>query len=121
MTTRLVHVVVDALDFEALARFWSSALGWPLIEEHLAYGEGVVRSPSPPDLELITVPTSAPKTEKNRVHLDLVSESAQHQAEMVDRLVGLGAQRVHVGQPEDAPHVVLADPEGNELCVLSPR
>lgn len=118
MTTRLVHVVVDALDFEAVARFWSSALGWPLVEEYLAYDEGVVRSSSPPELELITVPTSTPKTEKNRVHLDLVSESAQHQAEMVDHLVRLGAQHVDVGQPGDAPHVVLADPEGNELCVV---
>jgi hypothetical protein len=118
MATRLVHVVIDALDFEALARFWSSALAWPLIEEYLAHDEGVVRSSSAPDLELITVPASTPKTEKNRLHLDLVSESAGHQAEMVESLVSLGARRVDVGQPDEADHVVLADPEGNEFCVV---
>jgi hypothetical protein len=47
-----------------------------------------------------------------------VSESPEHQAEIVDRLVALGAHPVDIGQPEDADHVVLADPEGNELCVV---
>lgn len=118
MATRLVHVVIDALDVEALGRFWSAALGWPLLEEYLAHGEGVVRSPSPPIMELITVPVTEPKGHKNRVHLDLVSESAGHQAEMVATLIGLGAQPVDVGQAADADQVVLADPEGNEFCVV---
>lgn len=113
-----MHVVIDAQDFEALARFWSAALDWPLIEEYLRFGEGVVRSPDVPRVELITVPVAEPKTEKNRLHLDLVSESTAHQAGMVDRLVEFGARPVDVGQPEDADHVVLADPEGNEFCVV---
>ena len=54
---------------------------------------------------------------KNRLHLDLVSESPVHQSEMVDRLITLGAQHVDIGQG-DAPWVVMADPEGNEFCVV---
>ena len=64
------------------------------------------------------LPVPEPKTGKNRIHLDLVSESPEHQSEMVDRLIALGAQRVDIGQPSDADHVVLADPEGNEFCVV---
>jgi hypothetical protein len=67
------------------------------------------------------LPVPEPKTAKNRIHLDLVSESPEHQSEMVDLLIALGARRVDVGQPSDVDHVVPADPEGNELCVLTPR
>lgn len=118
MATRLVHVVIDARDFEALARFWAAALDWPLIEDYLVHGEGVVRSPTEPVLELITAPVPEPKIEKNRLHLDLVSDSVAHRAEMVDRFIDLGARPVDVGQPAHADHVVLADPEGNEFCVV---
>jgi len=62
-------------------------------------------------------PPVRPKTGKNRVHLDLVSESPEHQSEMVDRLVALGARRIDIGQG-DVSWVVLADPEGNEFCVV---
>ena len=61
-----------------------------------------------------------PKAGKNRVHIDLASTSAAHQAAEVDRLLGLGATRADIGQGE-VPWVVLADPEGNEFCVLDPR
>jgi len=67
---------------------------------------------------ILFLPVPEPKTGKNRIHLDLVSESPEHQREMVDRLVALGARRVDVGQSSDADHVVLADPEGNEFCVV---
>lgn len=118
MATQLVHVVIDALDPEALGRFWSSALSWPRREEFLVHGEGVVRSPAPPIIELITVPVTEPKTQKNRVHFDLVAESVEHQSEMVMSLISRGAQPIDVGQAADADHVVLADPEGNEFCVV---
>ncbi len=58
-----------------------------------------------------------PKAGKNRLHLDLVSESPDHKSEMVDRLITLGAQGVDIGQG-DVPWVVMADPEGNEFCVV---
>ena len=60
------------------------------------------------------------KKGKNRIHLDLTSTSAGEQSETVRRLVELGARPVDIGQDPDSDHVVLADPEGNELCVVEP-
>ena len=68
-------------------------------------------------LPFLFLPVPGPKAGKNRLHLDLVSESPVHQSEMVDRLITLGAQHVDIGQG-DAPWVVMADPEGNEFCVV---
>ena len=123
MPTRLVHVVVDAADPAGLARFWAAALGWETTDE--SAGEVDVwpagySYPDPAALPLVFVPVTEPKSGKNRVHLDLATTSAAHQAEWVSRLLELGAQRVDVGQG-DVPWVVLADPEGNEFCVLEPR
>ena len=64
--------------------------------------------------------TDEPKRVKNGLHLDLASESAEHQSEIVRRAMALGAAPVDVGQGE-VPWVVLADPGGNEFCVLEPR
>jgi len=71
-------------------------------------------------LPLVFVPVSEPKTTKSRIHLDLATTSAEHQAAFVDRLLRLGAVRVDIGQG-DVRWEVLADPEGNEFCVLEPR
>jgi hypothetical protein len=121
MPTRLESLVVDAADPRALARWWAEALGWAVTaqEPH----EAVVEPPTPDGLgvPLVFAPVADPKVGKNRVHLDLPSASADHQAAQVARLVGLGAHPADIGQGEDVPWVVLADPEGNELCVLDPR
>jgi predicted enzyme related to lactoylglutathione lyase len=69
---------------------------------------------------LVFGPVPDVKRTKNRVHLDLASESAAAQQAIVERLVARGATHVDVGQ-RDVPWVVLADPEGNEFCVLEPR
>jgi hypothetical protein len=66
------------------------------------------------------LPVPEPKIGKNRIHLDLVSESPEHQAQMVEQLIAPGARHVDIGQSSDDDHV-LADPEGDELCVLTPR
>ena len=66
------------------------------------------------------MPAPVPKVAKNRIHLDLASTSPEHQAALVERALGLGASRRDLGQG-DVPWVVLADPEGNEFCVLEPR
>ena len=71
-----------------------------------------------PDLELLRV--GEPKVVKNRLHLDVAPFAGDDLAEEVRRLEGLGAVRADVGQ-RDVPWVVLRDPEGNELCVLTPR
>jgi len=123
MSTRLVHLVIDAADPARLARFWSAALGWQVAAEEP--GEVNVWPsgydyPDPVALPLVFVAVPEAKTVKNRVHLDLATRSAQQQAAEVARLRDLGARPADIGQG-DVPWVVLADPEGNELCVLDPR
>lgn len=122
MPTRLVHLVVDAADPAAQARFWSAALNWPITYED---ADEVVVSPPADDpsqvgqLPLVFVPVPDPKTAKNRVHLDLASRSVEDQAALVARLEGLGARKLDIGQGPDVTWEVMADPEGNELCVVS--
>ncbi len=124
MTMRLVQIAMNARDDSELGRFWAEALGWSSSVEE----PGVVTNLEPegfayPDptavcIDVITVPD--PKTVKNRVHIDLATTSAAHQAELVARLKDLGATPVDIGQG-DVPWTVLADPEGNEFCVAEPR
>ncbi|MCK0177306.1 VOC family protein [Mycobacterium sp. 852013-51886_SCH5428379] len=111
MTNRLHGVDIDALDTAAQQLFWSRLLESPPAgESAVELGPGTLRF----------VAAAHPKSAKNRLHLDLASTSAGHQIEIVDRARGLGAVPVDVGQ-RDVPWVVLADPEGNEFCVLEPR
>jgi len=119
MPTRLVQVVVDAADPGRLARFWAVALGWEIADEVDVEPAGP-GYPDPAALPLVFLRVSEPKAVKNRLHLDLASESAAHQAATVERLLGLGAVPADIGQG-DVPWAVLADPEGNEFCVLSPQ
>lgn len=120
MSTRLTNVVIDAADLTAIGRFWSAALGWEITYEQP--DELVVEPGEDADqgfgIALVFVPVPEPKTGQNRIHLDLASRSLEHQEETVDRLIQLGARPVDIGQ-RDVPWVVLADPEGNELCVLA--
>jgi predicted enzyme related to lactoylglutathione lyase len=118
--TRLVNLVVDAADPVASARWWAEALGWEVTLDTPA--EAAVEPPGPDGLglPLVFVPVPDPKTGPNRVHLDLASASPAAQAAQVERLLALGATPADVGQG-DVPWTVLADPEGNEFCVLEPR
>ncbi len=99
-----------------LARFWAATLDWDIHEE--TDGEVSLFPTDGTRFAFSFLPVPEPKTGKNRIHLDLVSESPEHQSEMVDRLIALGARRVDIGQSSDVDHVVLADPEGNEFCVV---
>ncbi len=123
MPTRLVHLVVDATEPARLARFWAEALRWEVAAEESdevdVWPPGF-SYPDPAALPLVFVPVPEPKTGKNRVHLDLATKSARHQAAEVKRLLALGAVPADIGQG-DVPWTVLADPEGNEFCVLDPR
>src|SRR5450631_2180158 len=122
MPTRLVHLVVDAYDTAGLARFWASALGWVIADktaEEVVWPAGY-SYPDPSAVPLVFVPVPEPKSGKNRVHLDLAATSAAHQADLVNRLRELGATPAGIGQG-GVPWTVLADPEGNEFRVLSPR
>ena len=66
------------------------------------------------------MPVTDPKTVKNRGHLDLTSSAAERDQE-IGRLLALGARRVDVGQTGAESWIVLADPEGNEFCVVRPK
>jgi predicted enzyme related to lactoylglutathione lyase len=119
MPLRLHHIVIDAHDLPSLARFWAEALGWTVLSTR---EREVVIGPSadaPVGLRFMrTGPTR--KTVKNRVHMDLTTTADDRDSE-IERLIGLGARRVDVGQTEQAPWDVLADPEGNEFCVVRPK
>jgi predicted enzyme related to lactoylglutathione lyase len=119
MTLRIQCLCIDTADPAGLAAFWQSVLGWRLSGE----GDQVVLEPPAdskedgvvPDLLFLRVPEG--KTVKNRLHLDLRPED---QATEVARLEDLGARRADVGQGPDVSWVVMADPYGNEFCVLKP-
>jgi predicted enzyme related to lactoylglutathione lyase len=118
VTSRLVSVAVDSADPVASARWWARALGWRVVAsepDEVEIAPAEAREPT-----LVFLAVAEPKTVKNRIHPDLASQSARDQRETVDRLVAAGATPVDVGQRE-VPWVVLADPFGNELCVLEPR
>ncbi|WP_411103910.1 VOC family protein [Streptomyces sp. cmx-4-9] len=124
MALRPVQVNIKAVDSSAVGRFWAQALGWtaysPGATTYVGPAGGLVW-PDPAVIGVDVVPVPEPKAPaKNRVHLDLATSSPAHQAELVARLRALGATPADVGQGA-VPWTVLADPEGNEFCVLEPR
>ncbi|MEJ7630552.1 MAG: VOC family protein [Nocardioidaceae bacterium] len=130
MSVRWYTTVVDSNDVAAQGAWWAEVLGWRLVVE--LDNEVVIVPPHAldesrdipveergPGMVFVTVPES--KQVKNRLHIDLAPLASDDQAAEVARLEELGATRVDVGQGDDVRWVVLADPEGNEFCVLSPR
>jgi catechol 2,3-dioxygenase-like lactoylglutathione lyase family enzyme len=117
VTSRLAVVVIDASHPRRIADFWCAVLGWRIVAEE---DDGVITigpaGRSWPTIDVAPVPES--KTIKNRLHLDLRADGISTAAEL-DRLFSLGARPADVGQPADTSWVVLADPEGNEFCLLS--
>jgi len=130
MSLRWYTTVVDSHDVAALGRWWADVLDWKIAYEapdELVIVPQRALDPTrniPVDEQgpgLVFVPVPEVKVTKNRLHIDLAPRADDDQAAEVARLEKLGATRVHVGQPSDVRWVVLADPEGNEFCVLSPR
>ncbi|MCM6775651.1 VOC family protein [Nocardia sp. CDC159] len=120
MSTRLACVVFDAVQPRGVARFWAELLGWDVTVDRPDGVDVAAPDPDAPDVALSFLPARGPKSGKNRIHLDLASRSLDHQRVQVDRALALGARRIDIGQGA-VPWVVLADPEGNEFCVLEPR
>ncbi len=132
MSLRWYSLVVDCHDIAAQARWWADVLDWQIIYEaddevdivprHVT--EELLRT-TPweqvgPGLSFVSVPED--KSVKNRLHIDLAPQLDDDQGAMVESLIAKGATRVNVGQDENVvTWVVLADPEGNEFCVLSSR
>lgn len=109
------QVVIEAVDPEGLGRWWSEALGWVVVDDAQEVFEIQAQVDQLPGILFLQCRDS--KGPKNRLHLDF--RPTDQKAE-VERLIGLGACRLDVGQG-DASWVVLADPEGNEFCVLQER
>jgi hypothetical protein len=113
MPVRWEQIVVDAQDPARLARWWAEALGYVIVHE------------APDEVEIRRTPDELPgllfgsapdvKAGKNRLHIDLRPDDQESE---VERLVDMGARPVDIGQ-RNVPWVVLADPEGNEFCVLT--
>ena len=118
MTVQLASLVWGASEPLHLARFWAEALEWQITGE--TDGKVSLMPADETGFTLVFAPGAAAKAGRNRIHLDLSSRSAEDQHATVARLVGLGASEINIGQEPDARHVVLADPEGNEFCVLEP-
>jgi hypothetical protein len=126
MASRFTELAIDCADPRSLARFWCSVLDYEVQAEDdgtVTIGapsapDGTQRpGPVPPTLTFARVPED--KTVKNRLHIDL-NPTDREQDDEVRRLLGLGARYADVGQGDES-WVVLADPEGNEFCVLASR
>jgi Glyoxalase-like domain len=128
VTSKFTELAIDCADPAGLAQFWCSVLGYEVQDEDEDDGIVTIGSPSvpegrnrpgpvPPTLTFARVPEG--KTVKNRLHLD-VNPTDREQDDEVRRLLDLGARHADVGQGDES-WVVLADPEGNEFCVLAGR
>jgi len=121
MASRISELVIDCLDPQRLADFWCEVLGFRVLGP--ADGEieiGPEEGFGGLQPTLIFIQTTEPKTTKLRLHIDINPTDRDQDAEL-ERLLALGARPVDVGQPDDASWHVLADPEGNEFCLLRPR
>jgi len=118
MTCHLRALCFDAHDPLRLARFWAGVLGWEMADDPQ---EGIALLPSDDTgFRIRFLPAQERKTGQNLMHLHLTSTSLEGQQQTVTRSLGLGARHIDVGQRPEEGHVVLADPEGNEFCVIEP-
>lgn len=114
MTLKFDEICIDAADVHALAAWWAEVLGWR--QEPTDDGDAMLFAPpgAGPNWLFVAVPDD--RVVKNRIHFDFCPEDQQAE---VDRVIALGARHVDIGQKGDESWVVLADPEGNEFCILA--
>lgn len=133
MASRLQEIIVDCSDPRAQARFWCEVLGYVVYDPESEDAAEIVEigpppepaaddrvadlraAPAVPTISFLRVPEE--KSVKNRLHLDLSPVDTNQDAEL-ERILAAGARRVDVGQGDGRSWVVLADPEGNEFCLL---
>ncbi|HLS77765.1 MAG TPA: VOC family protein [Nocardia sp.] len=120
MSTHLACVVFDADQPRGLAGFWAELLGWPVVLDTPERVDVAPPDAAGCDAVLSFRPAGASEAGSNRMHLDLCSRTDEHRRRQVRHAVELGARAVDLGRSE-VPWTVLADPEGNEFCVLEPR
>ena len=118
MTAQLVALAFDAAAPTDLARFWAQALRW-----HIGEADGVGVELVPTDatsFSLLFQPGAHAKLGQNRIHFDLTTTSVDDQNDTVGELLAIGARHIDIGQGPDDAHVVLADPDSNEFCIIEP-
>ncbi|WP_043630841.1 VOC family protein [Nonomuraea candida] len=118
MTSRLVALCFDANDPSGLARFWAGVLGWEAADD--PHGGKVLLPNDDTGFRIRCRPSQEKKVGQNRMHFDLTSTSLEDQQRTVARALELGGRHIDIGQGPEITHVVLADPEGNEFCVIEP-
>ncbi|CAM3329141.1 VOC family protein [Stackebrandtia soli] len=112
MTAQLFALSIDANDPTRLANFWAGVLGWET-------ADGTTLVPNDDTgFRIRFLPTQEEKTVPNQMHFDLTSQSPEQQHETVARALELGGRHIDIGQTPEEGHFVLADPEGNEFCVI---
>jgi hypothetical protein len=118
MTVQLGAVVFDAMAPHELARFWAHALRWQVRE---AGGVGVELVPTDATrFSLLFQPGAQEKIGQNLIHFDITTTSVDDQNDTVANLLSNGATHIDIGQDPVETHVVLADPESNEVCIIAP-
>ncbi|GAA3837165.1 VOC family protein [Sphaerisporangium flaviroseum] len=116
MTCQLVALCFDANDPPRLARFWAGVLGWEMADDA---HDGITLLPNDDTgFRIRFLATEEKKTGPNQIHFDLTSTSVEDQRQTVARALELGGRHIDIGQLPEERHVVLADPEGNEFCVI---
>lgn len=116
MPSQLTSLAIDAIRPRVVADFWCAVLDWQVVDEDTDIISIAPRDETSPSIDVIAVPEG--KTVKNRLHFDLRADGVST-GEELERLLALGAVRTDIGQGPDVSWVVLADPEGNEFCLLS--
>ena len=119
MTSRLIALALQAGAPDELARFWAHALRWTPRDADRGAVDLVPTDAT--SFRLLIRPTTAVKVGQNRIHLDLTTTTPDDQTTSVAELLDLGATHIDIGQDPADTHVVLADPEGNEFCVIDPN
>ncbi|HEY0520435.1 MAG TPA: VOC family protein, partial [Ilumatobacteraceae bacterium] len=109
---------MDANDPLRLAQFWAEALRWRV--ESKGADEVVLVPTDGTSFDILFEPVPEKKEGANRLHLDLTTTSIEDQQETVARLIEVDARHIDIGQRPEEGHVVLADPEGNEFCIIAP-
>ena len=118
MTSDLFALCFDANDPLRLAHFWAGVLGWEMADDP---HDGIALLPSDDTgFRIRFLSTQEQKVGQNRMHFDLTSTSLEYQQQTVATSLELGARHIDIGQRPEEDHVVLADPEGNEFCVIEP-
>ena len=121
MACRITELVLDAHDPDLLARFWCTVLGYVELDRdgsiEIGPPEAGFGGPQP---TIVFDRTDEPKSGKLRLHIDVNATDRDQEAEL-DRLLAAGARRADIGQTGNESWHVLADPEGNEFCLLRRR